>query len=707
MGGFGSQACLGCLHTGDGAVTPAVMVFLPEEIVADPDLFRRVWTETRVGTQIDHVNVIAVMGLAQLEEGYARVVEYVDAESMRSVFRRAATLKRPLSPAIACALVADAAFGVHYAHELGTMEANEPIIHGGVRPETLQVGFKGVGKVTGYGATTIAEVARRARRDTGRDAYTAPEQAYGGRAAATVQTDVYALGCVFYEALTGKPPFPADSDLAEAMMRDELARPQHAGITEAMRAVVLRATRKKSSERFASALELRQAILETCVPASERMIAESMRELFPPDAVPRVTRTQLLAQARAAPPAPTGAMLDEIPLKLVRPHISRPAHLSDTEVEAAQGRLGPASQLPSAARPVPEAVEGAAAAGQGDEDGPSIFEVPTVIPELVEDVPSEHEEMADEAEDEEQTEHAQALHDVGGGEPADDEVTDRVARPKFAPRGMPAAAFPTTQPTVVYRTPPVVLVGLGVSATVAFVGMLFGVATYLQVQREKADVTAAPDVAATQKASAPEDVASTAPSSPSMPASPSASPPTSRDTPDRAAAAGVRPSEAREAPPPHRDDVRTAPASRMATAAPAAPARLVLRATPSAMILTVNGTSVGTGSATWEGKAGPVRVVARDPASGAQVTRTVKLRSGETTTLELELALGTLTFDQLADGLEVLVDGKRIGKTPLAAIELVEGRHRIDVKKGGATVTINGVVVAGRELYITAEFQDR
>src|SRR5688572_18207468 len=182
MGGFGSQAFLGCVHDHDG-IRPAVMVFLSDEIVENGDLFRRVWAETELGSQIDHVNVIAVMGLARLDEGYARVVEYADAESLRSVMRRATTLKKPVAPAIACAIVADACMGVHYAFELGASESpsGEGWVHGGIRPETLQVSFQGMAKVTGYGATTIAEVMRKSRGGDTKDAYTAPEQAYGGR----------------------------------------------------------------------------------------------------------------------------------------------------------------------------------------------------------------------------------------------------------------------------------------------------------------------------------------------------------------------------------------------------------------------------------------------------------------------------------------------------------------------------------------------
>ena len=267
MGGFGSQAFLGCVHdTGmvGPVLKPAVFVFIPDEIVADPEAFRRLWQETEMAGEIDHVNVIGVMGVARLEEGYARVVEYADAESLRSVYRRAQTMKQPMSAAVAVALVADACMGVHYAHELGEAETGHPWVHGGVRPETLQVSFAGMAKVTGYGAQVLADIFRK-KGATGlitRDTYMAPEQAIGGRQSATVQSDVYALGCILYEALTGKPPFSGDKDLAEAMIKDELSRPSLAGVTPAMAEVVLKATKKKASERYANALDMRMDLFE-------------------------------------------------------------------------------------------------------------------------------------------------------------------------------------------------------------------------------------------------------------------------------------------------------------------------------------------------------------------------------------------------------------------------------------------------------------
>jgi serine/threonine-protein kinase len=91
-------------------------------------------------------------------------------------------MKQPLPPGVAVALVADACMGVHYAHELGESETGTPWVHGGVRPETLQIGFGGLAKVTGYGAQVLADTIRK-KGATGlvtRDVYTAPEQAIGG-----------------------------------------------------------------------------------------------------------------------------------------------------------------------------------------------------------------------------------------------------------------------------------------------------------------------------------------------------------------------------------------------------------------------------------------------------------------------------------------------------------------------------------------------
>jgi eukaryotic-like serine/threonine-protein kinase len=680
MGGFGSQAFLGCLHAEDGLIKPAVMVFLPDEIVEDVDLFRKVWAETDLGTQIDHVNVIGVMGLARLDEGYARVVEYADAESLRSVYRRATTLKKPVPPHIACALVADAAMGIHYAHELGLMETGEPMIHGGVRPETLQVSFKGMGKVTGYGATTIAEVMRKNRNDSGKDAYTAPEQSYGGRAAVTLQTDVYALGCVLYEALTGKAPFAADNDLAEAMIKDELSKPAHEGITDAMAMVVLRATKKKSAERYATALELRQEILDKCEVASELDIRRYMDELFPPDTVPRATRDQMLIAARERRPAPTGRLLIEIPPELARPTRVRGAQPSDAEIEAATGqaveitpvhqqappppsRLAPQT-VPLLKNPLAEMTEDMAlppggvdvslGSELGDEPPPSAAPAAAV-----------HREVQRES-------AAPARASPVAGRAGVPPPPSWQAQPTSPPQSAPQYA---SQPPVVYRNSPMVLVALGA------LGALAVAALVIVVMNNNKEPPPPPQI-----------IVQAPPPPPEPPPPPPPADPTPEPSPDAATKAS---------PPKSGGDSGAKTPKPVATG----PGKINVTTDPKTMVITVNGQNIGTGSGTWEGKAGAVKIVARDAALKATSTKTVKLRPGETMNVELEAQKGTLTFDQLADGLEVFVDGKRIGKTPMPAIELYAGPHKIAVKKGANQVNLNATIVAYRELFITANFE--
>ncbi|MBI5494951.1 MAG: protein kinase [Deltaproteobacteria bacterium] len=302
MGGFGSQAFLGCVHE-SGGIRPAVMVFLPDDVVEDADTFRKVVAETQLATQIDHLHVIGVHGLIRLDEGVARLVEFADAESLRAVYSRAADLGLRVPVPITLALLAGACSGVHYAHELGRSTTGQPMVHGGLRPETLLVGFHGMCKVTGYGAATIAEAYQRTRASEPslRDSYTSTEQHFGGRQAAAVQSDVYALGAILYEALTGKKPVAADvSDAEDQHQAGLLARPVK-GLTEKLGHIVIRAMRKRSTDRFGSVLEMRDALLETGARASNEEVTAFMNQLFPADWPARVARRELLAKAVGLP----------------------------------------------------------------------------------------------------------------------------------------------------------------------------------------------------------------------------------------------------------------------------------------------------------------------------------------------------------------------------------------------------------------------
>jgi len=316
MGGKGSSAFLGCVQDdGGGQVRPVVMVFLPQDVVEDDDLLSQITAETDVASNIDHVNVIGVFGVAKLDEGVARVVEFADAESLHTIYERLRELGRWIPPHIATAVVANACMGVHYAHELGRAETGQPLLHGGIRPGTLLVSFQGMAKVTGYGASTLAEWIRKERGEEAfiRDPYTAPEQIFGGRSAASEHTDVYALGAVLFEALTGRPPFSDDAAMADALIRDDIPQETLVGVHPGLSEIVMKAMRRRAQDRYATAIEMRHALLDTGVPASEGEVRAFMEDILPVDFPTRVARMTLLSSARkrrehSRPKIPTPAL---------------------------------------------------------------------------------------------------------------------------------------------------------------------------------------------------------------------------------------------------------------------------------------------------------------------------------------------------------------------------------------------------------------
>src|SRR6185295_4240618 len=96
---------------------------------------------------LEHPNITRVFGLASLDEGLARIVEFADGESLRRVLEVA----HRLPSHFAALLTAEAATGAHFAHVAGNDDGT-PLVHGDLRPETVMVTYGGITKVAGYGA---------------------------------------------------------------------------------------------------------------------------------------------------------------------------------------------------------------------------------------------------------------------------------------------------------------------------------------------------------------------------------------------------------------------------------------------------------------------------------------------------------------------------------------------------------------------------
>ncbi|MCK6548934.1 protein kinase, partial [Myxococcota bacterium] len=279
---------------------PVVIVWMPDDVAKDAKQIARAQRETAFVTQLKHPNILRVHGLEHFEEGWARVVAFIDGEPLFRLVTRARELGRAIDPRIAGRIVLDACEGVHHAHEEGQARyAGRPIVHGGLRPDTLFVGFSGVTLVTGFGASTVMPTQQGGSLRE-KYAYLAPEQIIGGKATASTATDIYALGAILYELLTGKAPFVDAADVERAVLTGEPPVVDEPGLAGRLGNIAATALSKRGTDRFESAAAMRDAILAAFgaeTPATPEEVAALVSELVPVDAAERAQVRSMLESA--------------------------------------------------------------------------------------------------------------------------------------------------------------------------------------------------------------------------------------------------------------------------------------------------------------------------------------------------------------------------------------------------------------------------
>ncbi|MEL7367306.1 MAG: protein kinase [Myxococcota bacterium] len=281
---------------------PVVVVWLPDDLVSDGARLARLQLETELVRQLRHPNIIDVHGLIAFEEGWARVVQFVDGEPLSRVMKEVRTQERSFETTLVARVILDICRGVAHAHEEGMRRFHgHPIVHGGIRPDTILLGFEGAASVTGYAASALApSIEGRPLKDNIR--YFAPEQILGGQTTASPATDVYMIGAVLYELLGKRPPFADESDIERAVLEVEPPALALKGVAGGLESVALRALAKRGSERFKTVEDMAQAIREVLkrddvdLPQPAE-IATFVDSLIPKDAPERVGRRDLLATA--------------------------------------------------------------------------------------------------------------------------------------------------------------------------------------------------------------------------------------------------------------------------------------------------------------------------------------------------------------------------------------------------------------------------
>ncbi|TMK27146.1 MAG: hypothetical protein E6G62_00685 [Actinobacteria bacterium] len=225
---------------------------LAAELVEDRVFVERFDREARAAASLSHRNVVAVFDSGVDEGARFIVMERVSGKTLAARLREG-----PMSIEQAIQIAAGVAEALGAAHARG-------IVHRDVKPGNVMLGENGHVKVLDFGIARALAATSLTRASTviGTAGYLSPEQAEGGPVDA--RSDLYGLGCLLYEMLTGRPPFVADS--AAALVHQHLTRPPdppsrwRPEVSPALDEAVLRCLAKDPGERYARAQDLSGAL---------------------------------------------------------------------------------------------------------------------------------------------------------------------------------------------------------------------------------------------------------------------------------------------------------------------------------------------------------------------------------------------------------------------------------------------------------------
>ncbi|MCX2929246.1 Stk1 family PASTA domain-containing Ser/Thr kinase [Mycobacterium sp. CVI_P3] len=229
---------------------------LRADLARDPSFYLRFRREAQNAAALNHPAIVAVYDTGEAETTNGPlpyiVMEYVDGVTLRDIVHT----DGPIPPRRAIEIIADACQALNFSHQHG-------IIHRDVKPANIMISKTGAVKVMDFGiARAIADTGNSVTQTAaviGTAQYLSPEQARGEPVDA--RSDVYSLGCVLYEILTGEPPFIGDSPVAVAYqhVREDPVPPsqKHPGVSPELDAVVLKALAKNPDNRYQTAAEMR------------------------------------------------------------------------------------------------------------------------------------------------------------------------------------------------------------------------------------------------------------------------------------------------------------------------------------------------------------------------------------------------------------------------------------------------------------------
>ncbi len=277
------------LQTGiEGFNRHVVVKRILPHLAEDPEFVQMFLNEAKIASRFNNPNIAQIYDLGAENGTYYIAMEFIHGEDLGRVMRRAWSSGQWVARHIALRIVADTCSGLYYAHTR-TNDQGQPlrVVHRDISPQNILISFDGAVKIVDFGIAKAADQVSNTKSGAikGKFAYMAPEQA-GGKPL-DARTDIFALGLILYELMTGVRPLKRDSELAtlQAAMECAIDLPsQVAEVPAEIDEVVMRALAKSPDDRYRDAREFQKALEQYLVEAKEMatglQVAELMETLF-------------------------------------------------------------------------------------------------------------------------------------------------------------------------------------------------------------------------------------------------------------------------------------------------------------------------------------------------------------------------------------------------------------------------------------------
>ena len=239
---------------------------IKSEIAADEKVIQRFRNELKIARKISHKNVCRMFDLGREDDTYYIAMEYVSGEDLKSSVRRMG----PLSTGKVLGFATEICEGLAEAHRLG-------IVHRDLKPQNIMIDRDGIAQIMDFGIARSRELKGMTENGStiGTPEYMSPEQVEGEDI--DLRSDIYSMGVILYEMVTGRTPFEGKTPMSIAMkhVTEKPKEPKglNMQISEDLSRVIMKCMEKDKTHRFQSALDLLYALkeIERGIPAIERI----------------------------------------------------------------------------------------------------------------------------------------------------------------------------------------------------------------------------------------------------------------------------------------------------------------------------------------------------------------------------------------------------------------------------------------------------